>query len=260
MKNNLKIANLQVDIVWENVSANILKYNSLLNNISTEIDLIILPEMFSTGFTMNPKECFETMNGISISWMKQVASEKNIAIMGSLVIKEKNSFYNRLVFVYPDGKLEYYNKKHLFTLAGENTVYTSGNKKTIVNYLGWKICLMICYDLRFPVWSRNESEYDVLVYVANWPKQRITAWDTLLRARSIENMCYTIGVNRVGTDVNNYTYIGHTQAIDSLGNIIASSNEGIEEVVYCTLDSSKLNTIQNKFQFLKDKDSFFIEK
>jgi len=258
MKNQLKIACLQVDIVWENPKENIENYNFLIDPLSKDIDLIILPEMFSTGFSMDPEKCFETMDGISVSWMKQKASEKNIAIMGSLVIKEENSFYNRLIFVFPDGKLEYYDKKHLFTLAGENKVYTSGNKKTIVDYLGWKICLMICYDLRFPVWSRNDVAYDLLVYVANWPEKRIAAWGTLLKARAIENVCYTIGVNRVGLDANNYNYVGHTQVIDPLGNIIENSDEENQMVIEATLDKSALNTTRNRFQFLNDRDSFEI--
>lgn len=260
MQNQLKIACIQSDIVWENPKVNIENYSSLIDTLPKDIDLVILPEMFSTGFSMNPSQCFETMDGASVTWMKQLASEKNIAIMGSLVIKEESRFYNRFIFVHPDGKLEFYDKRHLFTLVGENKIYTAGSRKTIINYLGWKICLMICYDLRFPVWSRNDIEYDLLVYVANWPEKRISAWDTLLKARAIENMCYTIGVNRVGVDANKYNYVGHTQVIDSLGNIIANSDLDNETIVETTLDKSALNTIRDKFLFLKDKDSFFIEK
>lgn len=256
MQNKLKIVCVQTDIVWENAEANIKKYNLLIDRISDDADLIILPEMFATGFSMNPIFCAETMNGLSVKWMKRIAIEKQVAIMGTLAIKEGEQFFNRLVFAHPNGAIEINDKRHLFSYGGEDKVYSSGVKRIIINYKGWKICPLICYDLRFPVWSRNDNKYDVLVYVANWPKPRIFAWDTLLKARAIENMCYTIGVNRVGVDRNKLEYTGRTQTIDSLGNIIADSVEEKEMVVEVTLDKNELISTRNKFRFLNDKDSF----
>lgn len=258
MQNQLKIVCVQADIVWENAEANIGKYNLLIDTIPYEVDLIILPEMLATGFSMNPSSCAETMNGISVEWMKRIALEKQVAIMGTLAIKEGDNFFNRLVFVHPDGTIESNDKRHLFSYGGEGKVYSAGKKRIIINYKGWKICPLICYDLRFPVWSRNNNNYDLLVYVANWPKPRISAWDTLLKTRAIENMCYTIGVNRVGVDENKLEYIGHTQAIDSLGNIIANSVAEREMIIETVLDKTELDRIWKKFQFLNDRDSFEI--
>lgn len=258
MKNELKLACIQTTIVWENISNNIERYSELINSISKDVDLIVLPEMFATGFTMNPEKCAETMQGESIQWMQRKADELDVAMMGSLVIKEKENYYNRAVFVYPNGALRYYDKRHLFTLAGEDEKYTSGNERLILDYKGWKICPLICYDLRFPVWSRNTKNYDVLIYMANWPKPRINAWDALLKARSIENMCYTIGVNRVGNDENNYAFNGHTQVIDALGNVLANTTENSESVLEITLNKNELITARTKFQFLNDRDSFEI--
>ncbi len=216
----MKIALIQSPLVWENPTANRNHFEEKINAIAEKVDLIVLPEMFTTGFTMNPAAVAETMEGETIQWLQLVAKVKNSAITGSLIIKEKNNYYNRLVFVFPSGEIQFYDKRHLFTLAGEDKVYTSGNQKLIVDYLGWKICPLICYDLRFPVFARNIEDYDVLIYVANWPKPRINAWDILLKARSVENMCYTIGVNRTGLDDNNLEYVGHSQTADFLGNYI----------------------------------------
>lgn len=260
MQNKLNIACIQATVLWENPQGNIEKYNSMIDSLSKNIDLIILPEMFSTGFSMNPKNCSESMDGISVSWMKQIAADKDTAIMGSLIIKESSNYFNRLVFVHPNGRIDTYDKRHLFTLAGEEKVYTAGTQRTIIEYNGWKICPMICYDLRFPVWSRNDINYDLLVYMANWPKPRISAWDTLLKARAIENMCFVIGVNRIGDDENNLEYVGHTQAVDLLGNVIYNSVEETEMVVKTSLNKDDLDRTRGKLQFLNDKDSFSIKK
>ncbi|MCK5816124.1 MAG: amidohydrolase [Flavobacteriaceae bacterium] len=260
MANKLNIASIQTAILWESPQGNIKKYSSMIDSISEDIDLIILPEMFATGFSRSPKKCAESMNGISVSWMKQIAGDKNTAIMGSLIIKESGNYFNRLVFIHPNGSIETYDKRHLFTFAGEDKVYTAGAKRTMINYKGWKIFPLICYDLRFPVWSRNDDNFDLLVYIANWPKSRIYAWDTLLKARAIENMCYTIGVNRIGSDENNLEYVGHTQTIDMLGKVISDSIENKEMMVESTLNKKDLITTREKFQFLNDKDSFSIKK
>ncbi|MDC9722799.1 MAG: amidohydrolase [Urechidicola sp.] len=258
MQNKLKIASFQVDIIWEDPIVNIERYTTMINSIDNDVDLVVLPEMFSTGFSMNPSNCAETMNGESVTWMKEIACQKQIAIMGTLAIKENNTYYNRLIFVHPNGEIETNNKRHLFSYGGEVKVYSAGKDKLIIDYNGWKICPMICYDLRFPVWTRNTNDYDVLIFMANWPKPRIKAWDTLLKARAIENMCYTIAVNRVGVDGNQLEYIGHTQTIDMLGNVISESVENQEMIIKATLNKEELIATRNKFQFLNDQDSFEI--
>ena len=190
--------------------------------------------------------------------MQQLAKEKNAAITGSLVISEEGNFYNRLVFVFPSGEIQFYDKRHLFTLAGEDKVYTSGKEKIIINYLGWKICPLICYDLRFPVFARNVEEYEVLLYVANWPNTRINAWDALLKARAIENMSYVVGVNRIGVDVNQHVYNGHSQVQDYLGRAIVEPQES-EGVFIAYLDKKTLLETRQKLGFLEDRDDFEIK-
>ena len=251
----MKIALLQSSLIWENPKANRNHFEEKINALAEKVDLIVLPEMFSTGFTMNPEAVFETMEGETIQWMQSLAKAKNSAITGSLVIKENENFHNRLLFVFPSGEMQIYDKRHLFTLAGEDKVYTSGNQKLIVEYLGWKICPLICYDLRFPVFARNVENYDVLIYVANWPKSRIQAWDILLKARSVENLCYTVGVNRVGLDNNNLEYDGHSQMLDFLGNYALKPQEN-EGVFIVELNKQKLVETRNKLGFLNDRDSF----
>jgi omega-amidase len=253
----MKIALIQTSLSWENPSNNKAYLQEKINSISQYVDIIVLPEMFTSGFTMNPKNVAETMQGETISWLKETAKSKNCAITGSLVIEENYNYFNRLVFVFPSGEIQFYNKRHLFTLAGEDKVYTSGTSKVIVDYKGFKICPLICYDLRFPVFSRNVEEYDVLIYVANWPKPRVNAWDILLKARAVENMCYTIGVNRIGTDNNNLDYVGHSQAVDFLGNYIQEPQEN-EGVFIVELDKEKLLETRSKLAFLNDKDDFKI--
>ena len=251
----MKVALIQTDIVWENPTENRRILEGKINSITENMDLIILPEMFASGFTMHPSIVAEPMNGKTISWLKNTAKAKKCAITGSLVITENDCFYNRMVFVFPDGEIQHYDKKHLFTLAGEDKVYTSGNEKVIVNFKDWKICLQVCYDLRFPVFSRNTENYDLLIYVASWPKVRTNAWDILLKARAVENLSYAIGVNRIGTDQNNLEYIGHSQIIDELGNFIIKPTEN-EGVFMADLDKNKMLETRNKLNFLNDKDEF----
>ena len=251
----MKIALLQSSLFWENPKANRNHFEEKINALAEKVDLIVLPEMFSTGFTMNPELVFETMEGETVLWLQSLAKAKKVAIMGSLVIKENDNFHNRLVFVFPSGEMQIYDKRHLFTLAGEDKVYTAGSQKLIVEYLGWKICPLICYDLRFPVFARNTEDYDLLLYVANWPKSRIQAWDILLKARSVENLCYTIGVNRVGLDNNNLEYDGHSQMVDFLGNYALKPQEN-EGVFIVELNKQKLVETRKKLGFLNDRDSF----
>jgi omega-amidase len=251
----MKIALIQTNLIWENPNKNKVYLQEKINSISQYVDLIVLPEMFTSGFTMNPKNAAETMQGVTISWLKETAKAKNCAITGSLIIQENNNYYNRLVFVFPSGEIQTYDKRHLFTLAGEDKVFTSGTSKLIIDYKGFKICPLICYDLRFPVFSRNVENYDVLIYVASWPKPRVNAWDILLKARAVENMSYVIGVNRIGVDDNNLEYIGHSQAIDFLGNYIQEPQE-TEDIFIVEFDKKKLLETRTKLAFLNDKDDF----
>lgn len=254
-KMNMKIAIIQSDLIWENPSENRRLFNQKINAISADTDLIALPEMFTTGFSMEPKPIAERMDGDTVRWMQNLAFDRNCAITGSIVIEENNQFFNRLLFVFPDKKIEVYDKRHLFSLAGEQHKYTAGSKKLIVDYKNFKICLLICYDLRFPVFSRNTDNYDLLIYVANWPKPRIAAWDALLKARAIENMSYVVGVNRVGEDGNGHQYIGHSQAVDFMGNYVLEPQESAD-VFYINIDKENQNEARQKFGFLNDADVF----
>ena len=258
MQNELNVVGIQADLVWENPTKNLALFEEKIKTLSTNTDLVVLPEMFTTGFTMHPEKVAESMDGISIKWLQQTAIKNNFAIVGSLVISENENFYNRLIFVHPSGKIETYNKRHSFTLAGEDKVYTSGTKKLLIDYKGWKICPLICYDLRFPVWARNTDNYDLLLFMANWPVARIKAWKTLLKARAIENMSYVIGVNRTGKDANNYEYSGDSLIIDYLGDELSSLKKNEVDIVNATLFKDKQNKVRKKLGFLNDKDSFTI--
>jgi predicted amidohydrolase len=253
----MEIAIIQTDLIWENPKGNRIQFEQKINTISQQVDLIVLPEMFSTGFTMFPNDLAEMMSGETIFWMQEVAKTKQTAICGSIIIEENDNFYNRFVFVHPNGKIETYDKRHLFSLAGEHEQYTQGTKKVIIKYKNWKICPQICYDLRFPVFSRNVEEYDLLIYVANWPKPRIMAWNALLKARAIENMSCVVGVNRIGLDGNKHEYVGHSIVIDELGKSIVEANEN-DGVFFATLDKSKMIQTREKLNFLNDRDDFSI--
>lgn len=254
----MKIALIQLSLSWENPIANRNHFEEKIASITEPVDLIVLPEMFTSGFTMNREIVFETMDGETIMWLIHLAKAKNTAITGSLVIRENDNFYNRLVFVFPSGEIQFYDKRHLFTLAGEDGIYTAGKEKLIIEYKGWKICPLICYDLRFPVFSRNTEDYDLLIYVANWPTIRINAWDALLKARAIENMSFTIGVNRVGADDYKLDYNGHSQVIDFLGNYILEPIEA-KGVFIVELDKAEQHIARKKFNFLNDRDFFLLK-
>ncbi len=258
MKEQLKIALVQTALKWEDPEANVKHIARFLAECDADTNIIVLPEMFSTGFTMNPAQVAESMEDTTVQWMKSEAARYDAAIVGSLVIQEKNMFHNRLIFAEPSGKIWYYDKRHTFTLAGEDKVYTAGTDRLIVEYLGWRICPLICYDLRFPVWARNNVNYQVLLYVANWPAPRIEAWDTLLKARAIENMCYCIGVNRIGSDENNHLYTGHSAVYDALGNRMVFMEK--EEIQHLTISGPELLNKRDKFKFLEDRDIFNLIK
>lgn len=255
----LLVTLIQTNLVWRNAKENILLLTEKINFVANNTDLIVLPEMFTTGFTMNPKQVAETMNGTTINWLQSLANKKQCAIAGSLIIIENKKYYNRLVFVHPCGKVDFYNKRHLFSYAKENEQYEKGNKQVIINYKDWKICLQVCYDLRFPVWARNTANYDLLLNVASWPKIRIDAWKTLLKARAIENLCYTIGVNRVGTDKNNIEYNGNSMAFNSIGKPILFFKDNEDGIKNICLTKKHITEIRNKFSFLKDQDNFTIK-
>jgi len=256
MQSEIKIALVQAPLVWQNPTANKIYFEKKIRAISKGVVVIILPEMFTTGFTMTP-EVLPFKHGLqALDWMKQLSTEVDAAIVGSIVYNEEGKIYNRLFFVTPDGNTLKYDKRHTFNLAGEGAAYTAGKDRLLVDYKGFRFCPLICYDLRFPVWSRNTDNYDVLIYVANWPTPRIKAWDILLKARAIENCAYAIGVNRVGTDENNLTYNGHSAVYDMFGKELAySEKEVILEVV---LSKTKINTMRSTFKFLDDKDTFTI--
>lgn len=254
----MKIALIQSDLYWESPSENRKNFESKINQIDSEVNLIVLPEMFSTGFTMNASEVAETMEGETVLWMQRVAKQRKCALTGSLVIVENNQFYNRMLFVFPSGEIQHYDKRHLFSLAGEDRTYTSGKEKVIVDYLGWKICLQVCYDLRFPVFIRNIENYDLILYVANWPKVRTNAWDILLRGRAVENLSYVVGVNRIGFDAHNYEHIGHSQVVDFLGNYILEPQE-TEGIFIVELDKNAMLETRKKLDFLSDKDFFEVK-
>lgn len=256
MAQELKVALVQSSLIWESPEQNRINFTAKFKSISTDVDLIILPEMFTTAFTMTPENLKVEEGELTLKWMREVAKEKNSALVGSLAFHENGSFANRLFFVLPDGSYHQYDKRHTFTLAGEDKVYKAGEERLILDYGGFKICPMICYDLRFPVWARNTEDYDLLIYVANWPKPRIHAWDTLLKARAIENMCYSIGVNRVGTDKSGHQYSGHSAVYDVLGNQISYSEK--EEICYAQISKEHIDTTRSKLNFLEDRDAFSI--
>ena len=253
---DIRIALVQANQVWENKEANFENYISLLKNV--EADLILLPEMFQTGFSMNTEEMAESWgNSPSIEWLKTISQSKNCAIYTSLMITENDRFYNRGVFIYPDGTIKKYDKRKTFSLAGEGNFFESGNEETIVEYLGWRFQLQICYDLRFPEICRNyllpnqTPAYDVLMYVANWPQKRINHWDSLLIARAIENQSFVLGVNRVGIDANSLQYSGNSSAINALGEVY-TSEENNEKVILTLLKKDDLETVRKNLPFLQD--------
>lgn len=243
-------------MLWENPVANRELFSEKINLISESTDIIVLPEMFTTGFTMNATPLAEQEQGETLQWMQQIARNKNAAITGSVIIKEDDNYYNRLFFVFPEGTYNKYDKRHTFTLAKEHETYTAGTEKLLINYKGWKICPLICYDLRFPVWARNTEDYDILLYVANWPNKRVSAWDALLKARAIENMAFCIGVNRIGLDGNGFEYSGHSAIYNVLGEQLTTQDYEKEIIETVTLEKKHITTLRDHLQFLQDRDLF----
>jgi predicted amidohydrolase len=280
---------IQTALHWENKQANLEMLEKNIKGIKEKIEVVVLPEMFTTGFSMKPEVFAETVDGETVQWMKRVAAEKKIILTGSVIIQDGQAYYNRLIWMLPNGEYGYYNKRHLFAYAEEDKHYTAGTERFIASVNGWKVALQVCYDLRFPVWARQTSpeapassgfqppspkekesgtnliwrgeheafEYDILIYVANWPEKRILAWKTLLQARAIENQCYVIGVNRVGNDGNEIYHSGDSMVIDPLGEILYHK-EKEEDIFTITLQKNELEEIRKRFQFWRDKDDFQI--
>lgn len=255
----LHIALFQADLVWENPTANRTIMDQWFQKVSHTTDVVFLPEMFTTGFSMNVSELAETMEGETVLWMKKRSSEHQFALCGSLIIKEEEKYFNRLVFIEPSGEVHFYNKRHLFTMGNEESHFQQGTERLIVLYKGWRICPLICYDVRFPVWSRNRDEYDLLVYSANWPGSRDEVWNTLLKARAIENQSYVVGVNRVGVDGQMIHYSGHSQVVNAKGNSFAATNVDLEGIVEAEISYSELERFRIAFPVLNDADTFNLE-
>jgi len=273
----LTITTIQANLLWEDKAANLQMLEEKIRNIKEKTEVVVLPEMFSTGFSMQAEKLAEKMDGPSVMWLKKLSAEKRVIITGSLIIEEEGHFYNRLIWMLPNGQYGFYDKRHLFAYGSEDQHYTPGNKRLIASVKGWKVNLLVCYDLRFPVWSRQQmninsttpgdesaptghaqdSEYDLLIYVANWPERRNHAWKTLLQARAIENQCYVVGVNRVGNDGSSLYYSGDSMVVDAMGSVLYTKAHD-EDVFTITLQKEPLEETRNKLPFLKDADRFII--
>jgi len=255
---NLRISLIQSRLHWENKSANLNHFEGLLHPLQGRTDLVVLPEMFTTGFSMQPEQLAEPLDGATLEWMRKQAARLDGVLTGSYIAKENGQYYNRLLWVHPDGAYQYYDKRHLFALGKEHRHYSAGSRRVIMEVKGWKVLPLICYDLRFPVWSRNVEEYDLLLYVANWPEVRRQAWKTLLAGRAIENQVYTIGLNRVGEDGNGVPHSGDSSVFDFAGTSLlqASSVEGVFTV---SLAAEAQQQFRKKLPFLKDQDNFTFE-
>lgn len=255
---SIKITICQAYLFWENVEKNLQNLSLKLSSLKEKTDLIILPEMFNTGFTTNVEKCAERMDGNTMKWMYHTSRTFNCVVAGTLIIEENGNYYNRFVWMSPDGNFVHYDKRHLFGMAKEDAVFTAGGSRIVLKLKGWKVCPMICYDLRFPVWSRNQTEgYDLLVYTANWPDKRSAHWRTLIPARAIENQAFVIGVNRVGYDGNEVYYSGGSMCITPLGDVVYYKPED-EDIYTFTLNPKDLHEARQQFPFLKDGDRFSI--
>jgi len=258
---NLKVSLIQSELHWESVDQNLEMFAEKIAASSSSTDIIVLPEMFNTGFSMDSSGLAETMDGKTVAWMKNQTTIINAVITGSLIIKENNNYYNRLIWAQPDGKLFTYDKRHLFRMAGEHNHFKAGEKRLIILYKGWRICPLICYDLRFPVWSRNIAEegspaYDCLIYIANWPAVRKQPWSKLLEARAIENQCYVIGVNRVGEDGHGIAYSGNSVVVNPKGEVSSNIPENSDTTESVALSLTELNDFREKFPVSLDGDEF----
>lgn len=257
MMHPLKISIVQTDIAWENKQENLRMLREKLHALRGTTEIVVLPEMFSTGFTMKSRELAEPVSGITVRILKELAADFQLALCGSFICSERSNYYNRAFFITPEGEEFYYDKRHLFRMGNEAEYFSSGNNKLIISYREWNICLLVCYDLRFPVWSRNvNNEYDLLIYMASWPQARRLAWDTLLCARALENMCYVCGVNRIGVDGNKLIYNGGSVVFSAKGEVLASVPDGEEGIETVSLSLISLQQLRDKFPVWKDADAF----
>ena len=257
MMHPLKISIVQTDIAWENKQENLRMLREKLHALRGTTEIVVLPEMFSTGFTMKSRELAEPVSGITVRILKELAADFQLALCGSFICSERSNYYNRAFFITPEGEEFYYDKRHLFRMGNDAEFFSSGINKLIISYRGWNICLLVCYDLRFPVWSRNvNNEYDLLIYVASWPQARRLAWDTLLCARALENMCYVCGVNRIGVDGNKLIYNGGSVVFSAKGEVLASVPDGEEGIETVSLSLISLQQLRDKFPVWKDADAF----
>lgn len=260
----LNVALIQADLHWRSIDANLATFEEKIWSIDDKPDLIVLPEMFTTGFTMEPAEVAEVANSKTYRWLGQMAKQTGAVMMGSAIIKVSGRYFNRMIIAHPEGSFQHYDKVHLFTLAGEDDSFTSGNDRTVFEVKGWRCLPQICYDLRFPVWSRSRStkeelyEYDVIIYAANWPEPRIQSWDALLNARAIENYAYCLGVNRVGTDGYGKEYCGHSGAYDYLGNTLNFMAD-TEQIGRVQLNRAELVDYREQYPFQNDGDRFSLD-
>jgi predicted amidohydrolase len=259
MMNDLRITLVQPDIRWMNPTENLNRFTASLGNLADATDLVCLPEMFQTGFCTNPEQVAETMQGNTVQWMKHMAETLHCSVAGSLVIRENRRFFNRIIYIDQYANLTWYDKRHLFRMDGEESGYTAGSSRMVVPLNGWLVYFQVCYDLRFPVWSRNQDDYDVLVNLASWPAARRDVWETLLRARAIENQSYAVGVNRVGTDGNAIAYTGNSLVVSPKGTVIVELPPGQEVVHTQLLSWEELSDFREKFPVWKDRDEFRLE-
>jgi len=261
---DLRITIVQSQLHWEDKDKNMEMFDKLLSGLSGKTDLIVLPEMFTTGFTLNAEALAESTPGLTLAWMKKVASEANAAIIGSMIAEEDGKYFNRLLWVNPDGSWHKYDKRHLFSMADENRHFSAGTERLVVNYKGWKILPLVCYDLRFPVWAKNRNqsdgqpEYDAMIYVANWPEARKQPWKKLLQARAIENQAFVIAANRVGKDLKDITYSGDSAIINPYGEYLAEDESGKEQLLNAKISFQTLSDFRKKFPVLNDGDEFEI--
>jgi omega-amidase len=251
----LNVTIVQADLSWHDAATNRAMFTKVISNLDEKSDLVVLPEMFTTGFSMDAPSLAETADGESVAWMQSMAEQVNAAICGSLIIRDGDDYYNRFLCVDSSGPIVSYDKRHLFRLADEQNHYSQGHDRVIFELNGFRICPMVCYDLRFPVWSRNRGDFDVLIYVANWPNRRQLAWDTLLRARAIENLSYAVGVNRVGVDGNELPYSGGSAIVDYIGQEMAELGD-TEGTVTATLELAAMERFRDRFSFHRDADDF----
>ena len=262
---NLKISLIQSTLSWENRQDNLTHLEGLIGALKGKTDIIVFPEMFTSGFSMDTLNDCDTMHGETMQWMQKNAYDLGAVLCGSIRMEEEGEYYNRFIWMNPDGSFEQYDKRHLFSFANEDDYFKRGEEKLIIEFKGWKICPLICYDLRFPVWSKNRlvdasAEYDLLIYTANWPKVRNVVWKSLLLARSLENQAYVAGVNRVGFDGNDYEYSGDSAVISPYGAYLSEAKAGEEDIVNAELDLATLNDFRKKFPLLDDADEFSIKR